>query len=394
MTGSIQVSKGKYYMVFNTYENGRRKQKWIATGLSEKGNKKKAQEMLYQKLANWEKENAKDIMSSDMLFSQWIEKWLEYTKPNVRMSTYEGYEVHSRHIIKYFAENGITLKTLKPIHIEEYFNYMLLEGKTNKNTKEKSGLAVRTVRSHKFIIKSALDRAVVNELIKYNPANAVKVTNKKNKDLARPIVFFTSKQANEFIEFVYKKEDVLADLIFVALYYGLRRSEVLGLSENAFDFENKKMYIKRTVVKLTSIQDSNKTKTLASCASFNLTDDMISLFKKIQEKKEENKKYYGREYVNTEFLFTWQDGRPFNPDYIYHHFKDLVREFGYPNMTFHGLRHSCASILYEKGWSAKDIQLWLRHADYYTTMNIYTHIDNYFNVERSQRIVGTLKIPI
>ena len=71
-----------------------------------------------------------------------------------------------------------------------------------------------------------------------------------------------------------------------------------------------------------------------------------------------------------------------------------MREFGYPNMTFHGLRHSCASILYEKGWSAKDIQLWLRHADYYTTMNIYTHIDNYFNVERSQRIVGTLKIPI
>lgn len=394
MTGSIQVSKGKYYMVFNIYENGKRKQKWVATGLSEKGNKKKAQEMLYQKLANWEKDNPLDVISSDILFCDWIVRWLEYTKPNVRLSTYEGYEVHARHIIKYFKKKEITLKNLKPFHIEEYFNHMLIEGKTNQKTKEKSGLAVRTVRSHKFIIKSALDRAVVNELIKYNPANAVKVTNKKNKDLARPIVFFTSKQANDFIEFINTKQDVLADLIFVTLYYGLRRSEVLGLAKDAFDFENRKMYIQRTVVKITSTYDSYKTKTLASCSSFNLTDDMIAYFKQILKKKEENKKYFGNEYIGSDFLFTWQDGRPFNPDYIYHHFKDLVKEFGTPNMTFHGLRHSCASILYEKGWSAKDIQLWLRHADYYTTMNIYTHIDNYFNVERSQRIVGTLKIPI
>ena len=70
MTGSIQVSKGKYYMVFNIYENGKRKQKWVATGLSEKGNKKKAQEMLYQKLANWEKDNSLDVISSDILFSE------------------------------------------------------------------------------------------------------------------------------------------------------------------------------------------------------------------------------------------------------------------------------------------------------------------------------------
>lgn len=87
------------------------------------------------------------------------------------------------------------------------------------------------------------------------------------------------------------------------------------------------------------------------------------------------------------------DGRLFAPDYVYHHFKKLVKKFGIPEMTFHGLRHSCASMLYEKGWSAKDIQIWLGHADFYTTMNIYTHIDNLFNTERAEKMEGTLNIP-
>jgi len=43
-------------------------------------------------------------------------------------------------------------------------------------------------------------------------------------------------------------------------------------------------------------------------------------------------------------------------------------------IRFHDLRHSTASILHDKGWSLKDIQDWLRHADIETTGNIYTHI--------------------
>lgn len=309
------------------------------------------------------------------------------------MSTYEGYELHSRHIINYFKDKQYKLKDIRPIHIEEYYNYMLTHGKVNPITNERIGLSIRTVRSHKFIIKSALDKAVINDLIKSNPANSVKVTNKKNKDLARPIHFFTSEQANQFIRFVNDKDDVLADLIFITLYYGLRRSEVLGLTLKSVDLEQKRLYIKRTIVKVNDTHDNEQTKTKASEASFVITDDMIPFFMRVIAKKKENKQFYGNEYADSDFLLTWQDGHAFAPDYIYHHFKDLVKEFGRTEMTFHGLRHSCASILYEKGWSPKDIQMWLRHADFYTTMNIYTHIDNFFNTERAENMVGILQIP-
>ena len=50
MTGSLQVKNDKFYMVLNSTENGKRKQKWISTGLPVKGSKRKAEQMLREKL--------------------------------------------------------------------------------------------------------------------------------------------------------------------------------------------------------------------------------------------------------------------------------------------------------------------------------------------------------
>ena len=72
-------------------------------------------------------------------------------------------------------------------------------------------------------------------------------------------------------------------------------------------------------------------------------------------------------------MFTWEDGRPFSPDYVSKHHKKMVAEFGRPDLTFHNLRHSCASMLIDKGWNPKKLQYWLGHEDISVTLNIYTH---------------------
>ena len=69
-----------------------------------------------------------------------------------------------------------------------------------------------------------------------------------------------------------------------------------------------------------------------------------------------------------------EDGRVFRPDYVTKAFQKVLKESEFKDMRFHDLRHSCASILYDKGWGLKDIQKWLGHADIETTGNIYTHI--------------------
>ena len=98
--------------------------------------------------------------------------------------------------------------------------------------------------------------------------------------------------------------------------------------------------------------------------------------------------FYGNSYINSNALFTWANGKPYSPDYIYHHFKKIITKFGRPEITFHDLRHSTASILYERGWEVKDIQEWLGHSDVQTTLNIYTHLSKTYKEEKVKSLEG------
>lgn len=401
ITGTLQTKKTKkgtqyFYMVLQiTNPDGtKEKPKWEATGLTVPGNKRKAQAMLTNRIAELSQISSnnplEDIFSSaskhtttspekssksaNILFSEWINEWISSKDGTVRASTLEGYALHAKHIIQYFSQKGILLSDLTYQDIDNYCTYMLKEGKINKQTGKTSGLSIRTVRSHKFIITSALNKAILCGLIDKNPAEHVKVTNKKNKQLARKPVFFTLKEAKDYLDFLKNNNDVLYDITKATLFYGLRKSEALGLTIQAVDFKNHKLLINHTVVKIIKIHEEDDTKTYDSNRDYPLTPDMEAFFRSVIAKKRENARFFGNKYYYNDYLFTWDDGRPFSPDYIYHHHIKMVKKFGKPNLTFHNLRHSTASILYESGWSAKDIQEWLGHADYYTTMNIYTHI--------------------
>ena len=88
----------------------------------------------------------------------------------------------------------------------------------------------------------------------------------------------------------------------------------------------------------------------------------------------QDKAIFGNCYTESDYIFRWSDGKPYRPDYVTRTFKKVLSQNGLPDMRFHDLRHSTASILYDKGWELKDIQEWLGHADISTTGNIYTHI--------------------
>lgn len=88
MTGSLQVKNGKYYMVLNSTENGKRKQKWISTGLTEKGNKRKAEQMLREKLTEEEKRNP--VVRTDMTVVDCVRRWLVRIQRRVDEVTYKA----------------------------------------------------------------------------------------------------------------------------------------------------------------------------------------------------------------------------------------------------------------------------------------------------------------
>lgn len=82
-------------------------------------------------------------------------------------------------------------------------------------------------------------------------------------------------------------------------------------------------------------------------------------------------------YSKDGYVFKWDDGRTYDPDYITKLFKKAVLRCDAvsDNLTFHVLRHSCCAILFEKGWDLGKVQNWLGHSDIAVTANIYNHVN-------------------
>ena len=177
MTGSLQVKNGKYYMVLNSTENGKRKQKWISTGLPEKGNKRKAEQMLREKLTEEEKRNP--VVCSDMTVADCVRRWLTRMRRRVDEVTYRSYQhTAETHILPYFDENRLKLCDCTVEVLQTYFDEKYRNGRKDG----KGGLSSKTMRHHKGILGQALAECVKDGLIPSNPCQYVEMPRRERHE--------------------------------------------------------------------------------------------------------------------------------------------------------------------------------------------------------------------
>lgn len=364
MTGSLTIKNGKYYAVLNVYENGKRKKKWICSDLPEKGNKRKADQFLREKLAEYER--MEGIVRSDVLFSDYVRIWLEQIARKVDTVTMQGYQVLADgHILPYFDEAKTALSDLDHKAIQRYIDIKHKNGKLNG----KGGLSPRSLKLHKNIINQTLNLAVQNKLIPSNPCQFVVLP----QSIRYESNFYNDKQLKALFEAL--RDDPLLPLVKITALYGLRRSELLGLQWDSIDFEAKTMTIRHTVSKVTEVVAKDKTKNASSRRTFPLTPEALEIFRAAKCQEQQNRIAFGREYQQNSYVFKWADGHTYSPDYVSHRFNDLLKKHSLPHIRFHELRHSCASMLIAMGWTLKDVQEWLGHSDIKMTANIYSHLD-------------------
>ncbi len=367
MTGSIQEKNGKYYAVLSYKDgDGIRKRKWVGTGLPVRGNKKRAEAMLAEILASHT--HLEPTKNESVLFVDYIKKWLSRKKADVRLSTWEGYEIYvTRHIIPYFEPLGLNIDQVTPKHIQDYYESRLT---CRRSDHKAGGLKPVSIKKHTPVLNQIFEMALIEELVLRNPVSVVPLPKQEKREPAGK--FMTAEEANRILEAFRGHE--LQPLIYVALYYGLRRSEVLGLKWDAVDFETGTLKIQHTVVKQKTLIAQDSTKSMASRRVYPLLPEVRDLLLQLRGKQLQDREAFGDCYTETDYIFVWGDGKPYRPDYVTHTFKKVLAQHGLPEMRFHDIRHSTASILYDKGWELKDIQAWLGHADIGTTGNIYTHI--------------------
>jgi len=362
MTGSIQTKRGRanYYAVLNTYDsNGKRKPKWIDTNVPVKGNnKRKADAKLKELLVKYSTEGID--LNKDALFIDFMKQWLETRRFSIATTTHDAYAiVLTRYIQPYFEKKSLCLSDITPVVIQQYVTEMLKKVSPN------------TVRKHLANISKCLDSAVKQNIIAFNPVKRIEMPKKVKFTGAR---HYNERQIEQLLE--YAINDPLEIVIRLTLFYGLRRSEVLGLRWDAINFDDKTIAIKHTVVKVeNAIHMNDRTKNDSSFATFPIPEKILLELDRWRTRQQEYKSLQPNDYHDTGYVCTYKDGRLLSPDYVTQHFAWLLRKNGMPHIRFHDLRHSSASYLKHLGFDLKDIQIWLRHKDIQTTMNLYTHLD-------------------
>lgn len=384
VAGHLTLKNGRYYAVLN-YRNagGQRKTKWIALGLPEKGNKRKAEAELARLRAEFEPPKEVGVLSSDMLFADYLLEWLEIAKGRLAVATYSSYAAMIKKPVgPYFRQRNLTLRELEARHLQMFYSEMLRKVKPN------------TVIHYHAIIHSALKYAVKTDMLVQNVADKV---DRPKKNSFQP-VFLSAEEMQKMFEALRGTKLELP--VLVAAFYGFRRGEVLGLKWDAIDFERGTISVIRTVTTITldgkqTEIEQQSAKTKSSLRTLPLIGSFREYFLQVKEAQELNKQVcgncYNHEYDG--FAFVDELGERMRANYLTSAFPKFLEDHGLRRMRFHDLRHSCASLLLANGVPLKHIQEWLGHSDFTTTANIYAHLDYKSKITSAQAMETGLALP-
>ncbi len=385
VTGSLFERRGKFTAILSYYdEDGKRRQKSVALGIPVKGGKRKAMARLEELKREFAlKEPAKPKEESP-LFADYLKDWLKIASTTIERTTKQSYEqLFKARLDPFFRSRKLKLCDVEPKHIRELHQSILDDG-CNANT----------VIHYHALVRKALQYAVENDMIPSNPADRV-ARPRKGKYLAG---YYTKDELAALFEAT--KDDSMAVVIQLAAYYGLRRSEVLGIRWSAVDFQRGTVSINHKVTELTEngehrlyTEDKLKTK-----SSFRTLPLFPATRKLLEEQKEKQARYramfgksYCREYID--YVCTDELGQLFQPNYVTNHFRVLLEQHGLRHIRFHDLRHSCATLLLSQNVPMKQIQDWLGHSTFSTTADIYSHLDFSSKQESAAAIAAAFAPP-
>lgn len=381
ITGCLQQKNGLYYAVLYLKVDGKRKTKWIPTKLPVKGtSERKARNTFEEIRSNYEREEEQRLVKiaieieesqkvhpdSRLEFTEYLNKWLTATKPTIATATYQSYKnlINAR-VVPFFKPKDIQLCNITPQHIEDFYQSILADNCTTN-----------TVIHYHAIIRKALQSAVKKDILLNNPADKV---DKPKKNVYHGS-FYTKEEMMDLFDAV--TGDPLELCVKIAAYYGLRRSEVLGLRWDAISLKNKTLSISHKVIE---VEEDGKfvpkgedvLKTKSSFRTLPLIPAVEQLILQEKEKQEIQRRLFKSSYCRDylDYICVDQTGNLLRPNYVTEHFGWLLEKYGLKKIRFHDLRHTCASLLLGQGISMKQIQIWLGHSTFATTADIYAHLD-------------------
>ncbi len=337
----------------------RYKQHWETVKGTKKDAEKRLAELLHQL------DTGSYMKPGKTTLGEFLERWLaDYVKPNLSPRTTEGYE----HIIRQHiapALGNTILTALKPEHLQRYY----AEKQSTGRRDGKGGLSGKTVRHHHITLHGALQSAVKWGLIARNPADAVSPPRFQRKELHT----MTESDIQSLLDAV--RNTPYFAIYHLALYTGMRRSEILALKWTDIDLILCQLSVTRT---LHHLRDETFVfrlpKTAKGRRNIALSPSTALVLREHRMKQEFEHKMLGISLRDDALLFSHVDGTPLLPDTITRYWIKTVRKLGLKGIHLHDCRHSHASLLLKQNVHPLVVSQRLGHANIQTTLDVYSHV--------------------
>lgn len=357
MRGHIR-KRGNYYCIvveLGRDINGKRKQKWFSGYKTKKDAEKDIARIIN------EIETGQFIEMKDLKLTEYWEQWLESIKPNLTKMGFLYYKNMLNSTLNNYLGH-MKLNKLTPLHIQAFLNSVIKDKNINGST----------LKHYYDLLNASLKQAVKWQLIAFNPCEAIETPRPANKK----ITVLSPDEANLLLDYAEKsKFKVMYLPLVLALTCGMRRGEILGLQWDDIDFKNNVINIRNNLIYTKDngleLVDPKTHNSKGSVAMLPLTVEVLKNTKKTQK---EYKALIQDKYNDNNFVCTWEDGRIIRPDYLTHTFKKILKSCDLPDMRFHDLRHTHATLLLLKEVNPKIVSERLRHSDISITLNTYSHV--------------------
>jgi integrase len=232
-----------------------------------------------------------------------------------------------------------------------------------------SGLSGSTVQKIHHVLHKALGQAVKWNLIPRNPSESVKAPTPTPKEM-RPL---SATEARTLLETA--TGDRLEALYVLAIHTGMRRGELLGLKWADVDLENATIRVRQTLTRKGTGHVLGEPKTKKSRRTVRLTQKAVEALRSHGARQAEEKPRVGSLYQDHNLVFAGNNGGLINPSNLRQRsFKPLLKRSGQPQITFNDLRHTCASLLFQRNVHPKFVQDLLGHASVAITLDTYSHM--------------------
>ena len=224
------------------------------------------------------------------------------------------------------------------------------------------------------VINRIFKYAVLMDVLNSNPFD--KVIKPKSRQTQRKGNFLTKEELKEFLKLAQTTTlSYFFPLVHLMSYTGLRQGEALALKWSDIDFENRKITVDKTAVRIKEEQTIQTPKTKNSKRVISIDSATLSFLK--SWKKDQIKIYFknGKHFEGDEnFIFTNQRGEWVHIHNFIRYFKRFIADHKLKPITPHGLRHTHASLLFSAGVEPKNISDRLGHSTVQITLDLYTHI--------------------